>query len=191
MSTVVKFPNDDLNMNVIRKSYRSLKMFWFRRKYGLNDVHPTFYLAGKGFISSDLIADKHSYIGPSCSIPPRVSIGRFTMLAPRVHILGGDHIYDDPSRPIIFAGRPKTPPTKIGEDAWIGSNVLIMAGVTIGDGAIVAAGSIVTKDIPAYSIYGGNPAKFIRMRFNEDEIVQHKKMLQSNDFEVNLTGNLI
>ena len=55
----------------------------------------------------------------------------------------------------------------IGNDVWIGANVTIVNGVTIGDGAVIGANSIVTKDIPPYSIYGGVPAKCIRMRFIE------------------------
>ncbi|WP_102323863.1 CatB-related O-acetyltransferase [Komagataeibacter saccharivorans] len=63
----------------------------------------------------------------------------------------------------------------IGNDCWIGSNVLIKGGVTIHDGAVVAAGSVVTKDVPPYAIVGGNPARIIKMRF-DDRIIE--KMLQ-------------
>ncbi|WP_378952058.1 CatB-related O-acetyltransferase [Mesorhizobium sp. ANAO-SY3R2] len=59
-------------------------------------------------------------------------------------------------------------PIVVGNDVWIGARAIIMSGVTIGDGAVVAAGSIVTKDVAAYTIVGGNPAKFIRRRFPED-----------------------
>jgi Acetyltransferase (isoleucine patch superfamily) len=58
----------------------------------------------------------------------------------------------------------------IGNDCWIGANALIMQGVTIGDGAIIGAGSVVTKDVEPYSIYCGNPAKQIRKRFTEEQI---------------------
>ncbi|KAF0092999.1 MAG: streptogramin A acetyl transferase [Puniceicoccaceae bacterium 5H] len=58
--------------------------------------------------------------------------------------------------------------TIIGNDVWLGYNVLIMPGVKIGDGAIIAAGSVVTQDVPAYTIAGGNPAKPIRSRFPEE-----------------------
>lgn len=58
----------------------------------------------------------------------------------------------------------------IGNDVWIGANATILQGITIGDGAIVAAGSIVTKDVPPYAIVGGIPAKVIRYRFEEEEI---------------------
>ncbi|MFQ5632708.1 MAG: DapH/DapD/GlmU-related protein, partial [bacterium] len=52
----------------------------------------------------------------------------------------------------------------IGDDVWLGSNVVVIAGVTIGDGCVVAAGSVVTKDIPAYAIAGGVPAKVLKKR---------------------------
>jgi len=62
--------------------------------------------------------------------------------------------------------------TLIKSDAWIGMNAMIMPGVTIGEGAIIAAGSIVTKDIPPYTIVGGNPARIIKERFSEKEVQQ-------------------
>lgn len=62
--------------------------------------------------------------------------------------------------------------TRIGNDVWIGYDVTIMPGVTIGDGAIIASKSVVTKDIPAYSIYGGNPAACLTFRFDEETISQ-------------------
>jgi acetyltransferase-like isoleucine patch superfamily enzyme len=59
---------------------------------------------------------------------------------------------------------------QIGNDVWISTNVTINAGVTIGDGAVVAANSVVTKDVEPYSIVGGNPARVIRRRFNDDQV---------------------
>lgn len=61
--------------------------------------------------------------------------------------------------------------TFIGNDVWIGANSVILKGVNIGNGAIIGAGAIVTKDIPAYAIAVGNPAKVIKYRYNSDEIV--------------------
>jgi acetyltransferase-like isoleucine patch superfamily enzyme len=61
-------------------------------------------------------------------------------------------------------------PIKIGNDVWIGARAIIMDGITIADGAIVAAGSVVTRDVPAYAIVGGVPAKVLRYRFDEVEI---------------------
>lgn len=170
-----------MNKYSLRFLFRSLKGKWYRFKYGLRSVHPTFYMGGKSIIHSDLVAEEFVYIGRGCTLAPKVKIGKYTMLAPNVRILGGDHIYNKPDTPIIFSGRPEMPSTIIGMDAWIGANVLIMAGVNIGNGSIVAAGSVVTKDIPAYSIYGGNPAKFIKFRFSDEQIAIHNKMLESNN----------
>ncbi len=63
---------------------------------------------------------------------------------------------------------PRKGDTVIGNDVWIGRESVIMPGVKIGDGAIIAAYSVVAKDIPPYTIYGGNPAKFIKMRFDDE-----------------------
>jgi len=60
--------------------------------------------------------------------------------------------------------------TVIGNDVWIGSEAMIMPGITIGDGAIIAARAVVVKNVPAYSVVGGNPASIIKYRFKEDEI---------------------
>lgn len=60
--------------------------------------------------------------------------------------------------------------TKIGNDVWVGENVIIIGGISIGDGAIIAAGAVVSKDVPPYSIVGGVPAKIIKYRFEKEEI---------------------
>lgn len=65
----------------------------------------------------------------------------------------------------------------IEDDVWIGFGAIIMSGVKISKGSIVAAGSVVTKDITAYSIVGGNPAKLIKMRFTPEEINQHESQI--------------
>ena len=80
--------------------------------------------------------------------------------------------------PIIFSGRPVLEPTSIGADAWIGCGAILMAGVRVGRGAIVAAGAVVTKDVPPYEIHGGVPARKISERFPEPTDRQaHERML--------------
>jgi virginiamycin A acetyltransferase len=64
----------------------------------------------------------------------------------------------------------------IGNDVWVGYKATIMSGVTIGDGAIIAAHSVVTKDVEPYAIVGGNPAKLIKKRFSEERIQQLLEM---------------
>lgn len=158
--------------------YRRLVMVYKRRRYGLSHVHPTFFMAGSSDLSRDLVADEEVYIGPGCSICPRVKLGRYVMFGPKVAVTGNDHRFDLPGRPIIFSGRPALPETVIEADVWIGHSAVIMAGTTIGRGSIVAAHAVVTKDLPPYGIYGGVPAKKLKDRFSSPvDIETHEAML--------------
>lgn len=67
-------------------------------------------------------------------------------------------------------------PVVIEDDVWCGANVIILKGVTIGHGSVVAAGAVVTKSFPPYSIIGGVPAKLIRMRFTPEQIEDHERL---------------
>jgi virginiamycin A acetyltransferase len=79
---------------------------------------------------------------------------------------------------------------KIDDEVWIGTNSLIMSGISIGKGAIIAAGSIVTKDVPPYTIFGGNPAKLIKPRFSE-EIIQELMTFNLMDIKIeNIKKNI-
>lgn len=160
--------------------YRSAVMWWKRKTYGLEGVHPTFFMAGHSVISRDFIAGEHSFIADGCRICPRVSIGRYVMFGPQVVITGSDHRFDVPGVPMIFSGRPPLKETVIESDVWIGYGAVITAGVKIGQGSIIAAGAVVTKDIPGFEIHGGVPAKKIRDRFNSAEDVQ-KHIAMLND----------
>ena len=109
---------------------------------------------------------------------PGVEIGRYTMLAPNVSIVGADHNYDRPGVPIFFSGRPPNPRTSIGADVWLGTGVVVMQGTAIGRGAIVAANAVVTKDIPPYEIWAGVPARKIGDRFTDPaHRARHDEML--------------
>lgn len=149
-----------------------MKSSFYRCKYHLKNVDKTVYYGGHSFISSDLIAGRYVFIGPHCNIYPNVTIGDYSMLANHVSIIGGDHDYKIAGTPMIFAGRENTKETVIGRDCWVGAYSIIMCGVKIGDGSIIAAGSVVTKDVDSFSIYGGVPARKIKDRFGS---VQEKE----------------
>jgi len=160
----------------IRSSIRNLK-------YKLRHVDSTNDIQKPINISKDLIMGQYCFIGKSAWICPNVSIGNYVMIAPECAILGGDHIYSIPTQPIIYSGRPLTKKTLIEDDVWIGYRVIINAGVSIGKGSIVAAGSIVTKDVEPYTIVGGNPAKKIALRFSTtEEKIIHNEMLKKKPF---------
>lgn len=159
----------------IRKIGRKIKSWLYRHWYRLSNVDSTVYLGGASAISRDVSIKRYAYIGPRCEIHPNVSIGEFTMLANNVSIIGGDHKYDVVGRPIILSGRGHVKRTIIGNDCWLGAYSIIMCGVKIADGCVIAAGAVVTKDTEPYCIYGGVPARKIKPRFkNEDELQRHK-----------------
>ena len=80
---------------------------------------------------------------------------------------------------MLFRSREEDDEDVIFEgDNWIGANSTILKGVTIGKGAVVAAGSVVSKDVMPYSIVGGVPARIIKMRFNENEMQKHEQLLK-------------
>lgn len=101
----------------------------------------------------------YSYIGCSGFI----EIGDNVMMSPRVSIYAENHLFDRPELSIKEQG-VKREFVKIEDDCWIAANTIILAGVTIGRGSVIAAGSVVTKDVPPYSIVGGVPAKIIKSR---------------------------
>lgn len=103
-------------------------------------------------------------IGANCQIPTGVTIGKQGMMGIDVLMFTSDHRHDDITVPMGLQGRTEIKPIVIGDDVWIGSRALIMKGVHIGNGAIIGAGSVVTKDVPPYEIWAGNPAHFIKSR---------------------------
>ena len=92
-----------------------------------------------------------------------VKIGDYVMIGPRTMILNYGHNTDGEG-PMIFQGIRKYPQTVIENDVWIGAGVIMLPGVTIGTGSIVAAGAVVTKSCEPFSVIGGNPAKLIKKR---------------------------
>lgn len=126
-----------------------------------------------------------SYIGKYCEI--YANIGRFCSIANHVGTNLGVHPIMEPfvtTSPMFYSTKHQCGhtfadfmmfqelkiPTVIGNDVWIGENVFFSGGLTIGDGAVVLAGAVVTKDVPPYAIVGGVPAKVLRFRYDEDTI---------------------
>jgi acetyltransferase-like isoleucine patch superfamily enzyme len=148
------------------------------KSYGLKNVHRTAYVAPGSTIAPDLIAGPYTYIGHGALIGRNVSIGAYSMFGPAVLCMGDDHRFDKVGVPTIFSGRPALRSTTIGIDVWVGARSILLAGVTIGDGAIIAAGTVVSKDVPPCEIHGGSPNKKIRDRFaTEAEKNRHLEYL--------------
>ena len=153
-------------------------MRWRKMIWRLPNVHPTCFIERGSDIHSDFTAGPYSYVSSHCFIWPGVEIGPYTMLGPRVAIVGDDHIFKTAGVPMLFAGRPPLHRTVIGADVWLGCGAIVITGVRIGRGAIVAAGAVVTHDIPEYEIHAGIPARKIGDRFADDaERRVHSAML--------------
>ena len=110
-----------------------------------------------------------SGIGVNCSVHGPLRIGENVMMGPDVTILTHTHIIDRIDIPMSKQGSIVKEVT-IGNDVWIGMRSIIMPGVKIGNGAVIGAGAVVTKDVPDYAIVGGVPAKIIKFRKNENTI---------------------
>ena len=139
---------------------------------------------GSNIVNSSM--DEYSYCGYDCWII-EAEIGKYCSISNQVHIGGPAHpVAWVSTSPVFHEGRnvfgkhfselefEPFNKTYIGNDVWIGENVMIKPGVKIGNGAVIGMGSIVTKDIPDYEIWAGNPAKKIRDRF-EPEIIEGLK----------------
>ncbi len=151
---------------------------------GLNKLHPNSHFKGK--------LGMGSYIGPNSHILGEV--GKYSSIAPDVKVVHGTHPYTTPyvsTSPVfyslqkqngntfarkqsfeeyIYYDKNKKVPVFIGNDCWIGERVLIIGGIKIGDGAVVLAGAVVTKDVPPYCVVGGIPAKIIKKRYDKETI---------------------
>ncbi len=127
-------------------------------------------LADVGFHPTVRIGD-NSGIGVR-SVVTYADIGNDVMMAPEFVYLPMQHLFDRTDICMRLQGLGAAQRLTIGNDVWIGRRVMVMPGVRIGDGAIVAAGAVVTKDVPDYAIVGGVPAKVIRFRKSGDQAGQ-------------------
>ena len=91
-----------------------------------------------------------------------VEIGEHCMLANGCFVTDGNHRFDDPEKPVPWQGFTSKGPTRLGDNVWLGVNVVVTSGVTIGDRSVVGANSVVTTDLPPYSIAAGAPARVIK-----------------------------
>lgn len=134
---------------------------------------------------------KNVYIGSHCSLGiggvyisarAPIYIGDYVMSGPQVMMITGNHRTDLLGWRMIeiddnHKKEENDQPITIEDDVWIGARAIILKGVRIGKGSVVGAGSVVTKDVPRYSIVAGSPAKVIKYRFTPEEIKKHEEIL--------------
>lgn len=148
------------DLNAKKKNIEIVEPFW------LTDV-------------SNITFDEYVYIGPGSHIHGKggVEIGSNTVIGPRLTIHSSNHNYIEPEL-LPYDGITVLKKVIIGNNVWIGDSVFVCPGVSIGDGAVIAMGSVVTKDVPRLAIVGGNPAKIISYR-NENN---YKELVENNKY---------
>lgn len=165
-------PGSDVPYSMGSKGFRAFCCRRIFKSFGknVNIEHGVFFGSGKEIEIGD-----NSGIGINCRIAGPLSIGSDVMIAPGVSIYTRNHETENIYRPMRLQTAPQKKVT-IGNDVWIAANAIILPGVSIGNGAIVAAGAVVTKDVPDYAVVGGNPAKIIKTR-TQGEGVPRMKVL--------------
>lgn len=167
---------------LLRGLHKLLSVYFCRRRHFL-------YLADNVIITPPLYADKahislgsHVSIGPNAMLStPKANLiikGRcaiadhFTVHTGNHYRKVGSFITDEYPKPDNY-----DQDVVIEQDVWVGSHVTILSGVHVGRGATIAAGAVVNKDIPPYSVVGGVPAKFIKFQFTKNQIIEHEVSL--------------
>jgi len=177
--------------NRLDRNFNPLKDFWYLLARVIKRSRPAAVRnsvvsrtckiePGSQVVSSEF--GQHSYCGYDCVLL-NTSVGSFCSISDNVVVGGSNHpVHFVSTSPVFLSHRDSVkakfskfkyldlPRTMIGNDVWLGHSARVRAGVEIGHGAVVAMGSVVTKDVPPYSVVGGNPARVLRMRFSEEII---------------------
>lgn len=165
-----------------KKLARKFLVPLLRRKYQLAELGEGFHWQrGKEIIiQPGSKVGRYAYIGGGFEAHGPVVIGDLCMLAAGCKIVGADHDHGQIGNPTRLAFPENVRPvTKFGLDVWLGQRVTIIEGMTIGRGAVVGSGSMVTKDVEPYAIVAGVPARFIKSRFTPDQIAEHEATVLS------------
>lgn len=162
--------------NILRTWYLfHFKYPWVKYKGFVRVVTPTNFMKVKIKIGHNV------QFGKYCSIASDVTLGNYILMASGVSFIGrNDHDYNVSGQYIWNGKRLDDSTTIVEDDVWIGHNATIISGVKIGRGSVIAAGSVVNKDVPPCEVWGGVPAKKIRDRFSTaGEKEKHSNFLQN------------
>lgn len=171
----------------LKRLYNRIYIPYYKRKMGAcgRDVYFTpsdsVFLYENMYVGNDVHIAYHADFVASKS---KIIIGDHVVFGPHVSIRGGDHRTDLVGKFITEVDDTLKIPGNDADvvfegDNWIGMNSTILKGVCIGRGSIVAAGAVVNKSTPPYSIVGGVPAKVLKMRFSQEQIVEHERLLNN------------
>ncbi len=168
-------------MNIFRKSAKLILRMWYRRKFkscGKNfswdPLSTVFVKPERAEIGDNVFIGADSHI----SVHDSLKIGDGAMLGPRLMIIGGDHEFEKVGKRLHGQKGGVNLPVTVGKDVWVGASVIILKGVTIEEGSVIGAGSLVSHDIPPYTISFGRPAKPYKKRFSDEELLRHLELLE-------------
>ena len=169
----------------LSKIYDRLIMIIYRSLFGKCGRNVLFYPTKSDLLYRNIFIGNNVRIGMGASFIASVShikIGNNVMFGPNVTIRGGNHsshiigkLMTDYKQSDKLSNDDE--PVVIDNDVWVGTGAIILKGVHIRRGAIVAAGAVVTKNVPPYAIVGGVPAKILKFRWNTLEVLQHEKLV--------------
>ena len=172
---------------VVRGCTNRLLSFFYKKMLRGCGSNVRFSALTSDFTYRNVTIGNDVYIGPHALFlctESQIFIGNKVLFGPHVTIIGGDHRITDVGR-FIYDVLDKHPEddqdVHIEDDVWIGTNTTLLKGVTVGRGAVVAAGALVTKDVPPYAIVGGVPAKVLKYRFTPEQIQGHERQLYAED----------
>lgn len=183
---VLTAKNIVVSLKRLRNSF--LRRIWWRRF----EIGTGFH-AGRGVVlwaKSSIKIGVNCYIGRQSQIECDAEIGNNVIMANRVAFVGRyDHNYEQVGTPTRLAKEIRDVDydwkglnlkVKVCDDVWIGYGAVVLSGVCVGEGSIIASGSIVTKDVPPYTIVGGNPARMIADRFSDPwDVEMHRLSLDA------------
>jgi len=166
----------------LKKIFKKIYNLYLRNKlgrFGSNSwLSPfgTYLCKRKILIGNNVYVGKGAYLSANAGL----HIGNGVTVGPELMVMGGDHKFDEVGMLIhqMTTGGANQP-VIIEDDVWIGARVTLLKGVTIGEGAILGAGAIVTKDVPPYTIYAGNPARRIGFRYPKEKLETHLIAVES------------
>lgn len=152
-------PDNDSRLKCFQRKIRYFLVKRFCKSVGTN-----VNIQKNATISPTLVIGNNSGIGANSIIGRGTTIGDNVMMGPECYIYTRNHAFSRTDIPMREQGMQDFKPVTIGNDVWIGARVTILPGVKIGNGCIIGAGSVVTKDMPDFAISGGNPARVLKYR---------------------------
>jgi acetyltransferase-like isoleucine patch superfamily enzyme len=173
----------------LSKSIDRILMHLYKHQFESCGKGVYFYPTLSYFFYKTISIGHNVYIGPGAMFLASdsfIKIGDKVMFGPNVSIIGGNHATHIIGKMMAdYKISDKSPdddqPVVIEEDVWVGAGAHILNGVNIKRGSIIAAGAVVTKDVPPYAIVGGVPAKLIKYRWSIEEIMRHEEMIYPPD----------